>query len=377
MKSYLTDKNKYLYQTLLFFSVCFCTINGFSKEKLVKVGLSELKQFAIKNNFKLKSLEYKVKSVHSKQKKSKSKFFPKFGLSVGVNSENEENQNQTNGIGYLYGTYNLFNGMKDSLKYRLNTLEVDYIKKEFNNEKFVLGKNVEIAYYQYIFFKNLYNLKREELLLNRTHTKLVKKKRKAGQVSNTDVMEFVLKDSLLKSDLVSIDQSLLESRIELQKILGDEVGSNIRPEEVLPHQHIIEDLNNLDQRLKESGPEILKMENLLTQSKIQSNLYKSGWLPKIDVEAKAGYLGEIDQSTNGNQSAVANIAILLKWDFFSGFETSYAKEENVWRLKSINHEVKQKIFDVIGKLDVQVRRLKSIADCRECLAQVQLELVLR
>lgn len=323
-----------------------------------KVNLEAAKSYAIEHNFGVSALRHQLEEVRQRRNRTESPFLPKLGAAGGAEFESSFDASDTAGVGYLFGSYNIFNGYRDTKAKSIADLEIEKTSASLQAAEFKLGLDVEEYFHLYLFKKDTIELKDRYIQLNETHQNYVKKSRSAGYVSETDVMEFDLKDSTLKSDLVALKQELDDARSNLKRLLGEEIGGNIQPVGNLQHQHVKGSLMDYLKRIEADSEPVKLAARDMKIADLEREMTRSRWLPQVDIEAKAGYLPLIERPDR-NKPGVS-VALVAKMDLFSGYDATYERrEKEAARLKR-EALLKEEINSSIRKLEVAYRNMKVI-----------------
>lgn len=323
-----------------------------------KIDLDAAKRYAIEHHYGIIAKRHQVDEMRERFNQAEASFLPKVGVAGGAEFESSGETSDAAGVGYLFGTYNLFNGYRDQGARSIANLEVEKYRATLTAEEFLVALEVEEYFHLYLYKKDIVTLKEKYIQLNDTHQNYVKKSRASGAVSETDVMEFELKAANLKSDLVALKQELDDARSNLRRLLGDEIGGNIEPVGHLQHQHVKGNLMDYLNRIEASSELVKVAAKNMEIASLEKDMTRSRWLPQIDLEAKAGYLPLMERADR-NKPGVS-VALVAKLDLFSGYEATYEKrEKEAARLRS-EAEVKDQINTVIRKVESSFRNIKVI-----------------
>ncbi len=324
-----------------------------------RVGLEDAKQYAIQHNFEVLSLRKALEEARAKLGRARSPYFPKFGIAGGGDTVITSSGNQNAAVGYLYADYNLFNGFGDTHRMQIASLEADKAEIKLKRAEFRVGLDVEKAFHLYIFNKSTIDLKKEAIKLNEAHKKMASYKKRSGLAADSDVMEFDLRDATLQSDLLLLEQEIEEARVQLKRLLGEEVGSKIEPIGSLQHQHLKGTLSELVKRIKDESEPVLLGAKDISIASLQSKSAASKWLPKLDVEVAAGYLPwDLRQVQPG--SAMVGGKVVLKMDLFSGFDTLYERQEAEAKRLKEEAQLKNAILMAMTETENAYRRISTI-----------------
>ncbi len=326
-------------------------------ENLGKVGLETLKQYAINHNSEVLSVRRSVEESKARYERTKSSFYPHLGIATGLENQMSNTKNKTGSLGYLSLSYNVLSGFDDSRKKQIAELELEKEMIRLQSLEFRIGLEVEKIFHTFVFKKSAIDLKSELLKYNEAHRKMAIQKRAAGMAAESDVMEFDLADALIKSDIVLLEQELEETRSQLKRLLGEDVGSTVEPVGVLRHEHLLGTLKENIENIETTGESIRAASKELAIASVQQNIWKSKWIPRVDLEGQAGYL-PLEQSIDGGASARG--VVLLKWNFFDGFDTHYERREQEFNYLKKEAELKKIILETISESEISHNRILSI-----------------
>ncbi len=323
-----------------------------------KIDLDTAKKYAITHNYGITALRHEVDEIKSRGERTKSPFLPRLGVAGGVEAQNSTEQSEAAPVAYAYGSYNLFNGYRDSYKKEISRDELEKAQFNLSTGEFLVGLEVEEVFHAYLFKRDLIELKDNEISLNDIHQKLIHQTMMRGAISETDVMEFQLKDSKLKSELVALKQELEDARSNLKRLLGEEIGGNIQPVGNLQHQHIKGSLMDALANIQTSSQSVKSKAIDLSIAKTESKIANARWLPEINLEARAGYLN-LGERTSDN-TPQTSIALVAKMDLYTGGDAHWESREKLANSLKVESQLKDEINDSIRKVEVGYRNIKAI-----------------
>lgn len=341
-------------QLILLFAIASKASASPVREKLT---LEKAKQFAIEQNYTIRSLKNQIQAANARSGIARSNYYPKLGVAGGLNSFGET-VNEVGPIGYGYLNYNLFNGFRDSIAVEAANIETQRLRLELQKAEFDIGLDVEKYFHDYIFNRELIALQQKAIELNKTHIALVKKSKNRGISSKSDLMEFELKGALLGSDMELIRQKLEEARIGLVKLLGKDLGTSIDPVGGIQHQHVSGQLMDYINQIKDHSYPV-KLAGLdLKLSQARYKTVRSSWMPTLDFEVQAGRL----PLESRDDSRDFNISFLLsaKFELFSGFRSTWLEREKSALTASRENSMKGEILGSVTEMETYFRRLKTI-----------------
>lgn len=322
-----------------------------------KITLEQAKKYAIEKNFRIRALKDQVTAVDAERGIAKSSYLPRLGLVGGVSSYGDVAK-EIGPVAYGYASYNIFNGYRDQTRRALADIELEKAQQSLAREKFVVGLEVEKFFHSYIYFSDLIGLQQSAISLNNDHKALVKKTKSAGRSSQTDVMEFQLKDAILNSDLELLHQKLEETRTGLKMLLGEEVGAQVTPVGAIQHQHLLGTLMSYLDRIKKTSLPVRMASLELKESQAKASTWKASWLPKVDLEVQAGRLPL--ESRDEKQENNVRFLLTAKYELFSGFEAQSERKKRDALLSRDENILKHNILYSITEMESTYRRLKTI-----------------
>ncbi len=323
-----------------------------------KLDLAQAKRYAVENNQRVKALRHAVEEASARRERSRSAFRPRAGIGAGAEVEAAPPEAEAIGIGYVYGTYNLFNGYRDVYRDKIAELEIEKAATELHAVEHELGIEVEAAFHEYLFRKTMIEAKDRALARNEAHQDLVKRSRMLGSISETDVMEFQLEGATLRSELVALKQELEDARSDLKRLLGDEVGAAIRPVGEMQHQHVLGKLMDYLARLKTTARPVKIAARDVEIASLERRVAEGRSLPQVDVEARYGYQAS-DQGGGGNKPT-ATVLLQARLELFTGRDASWEEREREAGSFRAEAELKYEINEAIRDVEVRFRNLSTI-----------------
>lgn len=319
--------------------------------------LEEAKRQAFAHNYELLALRKTLEEAEAERSIVLSRFWPRLGMAGGVQSGGNGIRD-TIGIGYLYSSVNIFKGFEDSYQTDIADIELEKALVRLQKGEFRLGLEVEAAFFQNIYLKRALELNEEALVLNDAHKALMRKRKAVSLVSDTDVMEYELRDALLRSDTAGLEQERAAARLELQKVLSLESELTTEPQGVLQHWHLKTPLQELQKASTKQGESALLAQKDLAQADIESKRWRSKWWPEVDVEAQAGYLSLDDRPDTGG--TLFRGVLLAKWELFSGFETVAQRKRGIARRARAEARLKAAELGATTGVASSYRKIRAI-----------------
>lgn len=319
--------------------------------------LDEAKHRAELQNYDLQAAKQLVAEREAAESKARGAYWPRLGVAGGLD-RGTNGIETTAGFGYAYGTLNLFRGFADLYEIQLAVLETEKAKTQLQKLSFRIGLEVERPFFQYLFLQRTLDFRKEALDLNETHKALARKRRSVSLVSETDVMEYDLRDALLRSDIASLEQDLIAARLQLQQILGSEAPLAEEPTGALTHWHLRHSLEDLTKRAVKDGEASLVAKKNVEIAEVESKRWASKWWPEVDAEAQVGRLALDNRPAAGGSSFRG--LVLAKWELFSGFESSNKRREGEARRLRAEAQAKAVLLATRTSVAASYRKLRSI-----------------
>jgi|GEM_PF-2009587 len=343
---------------LFIFIALVVPLQSFGVESGSGTSLEEAKRFAVQNNFEVTSLRKALDETKAQRARLTSQFLPKIGVAGGADSEIAGERN-IGGVGYVYGNLNLFRGFEDSYKVSIADLEVEKAEIRLSRAEFRVGLDIEKEFSRHLFTKIAIDLKRKALEVNEAQKKIARKRQESGLVIDSDMMEFDLRDSLLQSDIASLEQELEAARVNLRRLLGEQIGSAIEPVGELKHWHLKGSLPEYLKRLQEESEPVLVASKDLKIAEIESKLWRSKWMPEVDIETKYGLLpfGDRFEVTTGTSFRGT---VLAKFDLFSGFDTVNQRREGEAKRLKLEAQLRNVTLNATSEVETLYRKIKAI-----------------
>jgi outer membrane protein len=243
------------------------------------------------------------------------RFFPELSLEGGPLRSRLE-QKKTSGTA-LFGKadWNLFRGGADWA-----AVEKAGIRREHSELRLRSGRaralaEVEVAYYEMLFLLESIALKESALAMNEEQKRIARRKKASGLTSETDVIEFDLREATLRSDLRLLSQERDEKARELAVLAGRDTPIYVKG-------HLEKASLSLSKevalgRLQET--ETLEAVTELRLAEKDRQIARSRFLPSVNLEARYGRLADKDKVYSGGDNYTLFLSFSLP--LFSGLST--------------------------------------------------------
>ena len=303
--------------TALFPLIVMVHLAAFSQA--APLTFDDAKRQAIAKNFDLMALRHQLDESRAVTARTRSSLYPRLGVAAGFDSEVASRITRGSPVAYAYANYALFRGFEDS--YRWNIADADRNRSEIalQQAEFQLALQVEKEFNQALFHQESLVFVEQALKANELHRKLAQQRRSGGLTAESDVMDFELREALLRSESTSLAHEIERSRLNLVRLLGENETKEIEPTGKMHHHHVVGTLDEYLGLLDKSGATVVTATQDLAKATAESDLWRSRWYPTISVETQAGYL-PLEQRPAAGGASVRGL-LLARFDLFSGFDT--------------------------------------------------------
>lgn len=323
-----------------------------------RITLQEAQKYAVERNFEIQALRKELDAATSRKGQARAGFYPEVGVAAGMAANTADGNATSSTIGYAYGKFNLFRGFHDVISVDKAQLEYEILERKMKSEEFYVGLDVEKYFHSYVYYKRLMDLTEEALATNDEHRGMVRRMMGSGLITEADRMEFEIFDALLKSEAVSNQQDLEEARVNLKKILGDEIGSQVEPMGELAHQHLLGSLKEYVELVKDNNEDVAIAAKEVELAAMNRRLASARFLPEVDFEIQSGR--QADALIDAD-NAKTTLLLVGRLPLFSGFRTKYERDEAGYKQESSQLLLKDKILHALSDIETKFRRVKAIA----------------
>lgn len=319
--------------------------------------LDQIKRYAIEHNYGLKGLHSELEEARAQNVQARATFFPKFSVISGPEIAIDGVKNRSEPLAYVEGRWNLFRGSGDRLNLEVSRWNEAISESALRQGEFELGIEVEDLFFAHIATSSKYRNYGQALEINEKHRQMMRKRQASGMASQADIMEFELRDSYLRSEMKAIEQERQEAKIGLVRLMGAD-SFDFEPFGALPHAHLSQSRQVFLKRISETSEQVRMASFRAVGAELGHKQARSAWFPTIDLETRYGRLPlELSQEAPSFQGT-----LLLKWEFFSGFETTGKVAEAAARAARRDSEYRQKLLSTMSDAEVSYSRLKSLED---------------
>lgn len=272
---------------------------------------------------------------------AKAGYYPKLDLSIGVGQEDGET---AAGQDFDYSVYqnsltythNLFKGFQT--KYRVKQQESRTISAAYSYIENVNDTSFEMVntYLQVMKNKELLDIQKENIEINKEIFSKVQKLYDAGLTTLSEVNKIESSLSLAKSNYVVQENTLLDVKYNMQRVLGRGLDHEDMSRPVL-NVALPANLEEATQFAMQNNPSLLVGKYNVELAQATYHEKKSPFYPSLDIE--------VSQNMNKNLSGIPgeydNLRAMayLRYNFFNGFADKAALQKSV---SNIHQEVQTK-----------------------------------
>lgn len=226
---------------------------------------------------------------------------------------------------------NFFNGGRDYLESSRSSMVSE--RKGFERQAVLaqeLGKARE-TFWSLVYLREVQGLLKEALALNEANLRSAGRRIKSGVATETDRVEFEMKEIDLKREVANTDLEIQHHRKNLSVLLGFEPGTELKISEVWGHEHKWEDalLHTHDDHDFMAKPKELGALELMAQAKTVGRSY---W-PKLDAYAAWNQFNQREEDSSvARERTESVVGLRLTMDIFDGLSSQ--KESSALRLEA-------------------------------------------
>lgn len=288
----------------------------------------------LESNINTFSKSIEIEQLKNAKKVNQSLFYPEINIVTGIGSEYSKGDDETEkgGILYLDAKMNLYRGMEDYNSIKINEMKI---------QKTTLEKELELNKTRIEYF-NLFSdnevltqdikLIQNELENNKSQESMARKKVNAGLTTDAELLDFQIKQDNLLNEILANELKIKENENAIKIIFSSKFSLEEIKKQI--------PLNQFTELKKAENSENLNMAQLsqaLSLSQLEVDKSKSSYLPKIDLEAKAGSI--TPQTKMFKDKTEHQIALTLTIPLFSGFSGDASRQQMI-----LDKQLKERIL---------------------------------
>jgi outer membrane protein TolC len=324
----------------------------------VSFSLENAVSVAIARSPKIRSLEAKLQELEADRGAARSEFLPRVGVAAGI-EKNPAYAENSERLAYGYASWNIFNGFADRRATQMASFEVSKAELELASAKFALALEVEARFFKILGVQKSFGEWHDASQLNGAALKDVRMRRGAGMASEGDYVAFEVRQSRIESELMDAKSAVEIEKTSFNRLLGHDIGQAVtfsgqipRFELNEPGEQIIVKAHEKSFALKESAIDVAK-------SDVETAKWLSGVLPKVDLEARNGWLplGERPTSTASKNTPSTYLILTAKMDLFSGLSTLNERRAAIARKTQSDEKLREASAELLSQVEQHVRKL--------------------
>ena len=319
------------------------------------LSLEGAQQVALENSPGLRADRASVDVSEAALTRSSSRFYPKLGVETRYEYFDSTFMRQQGATSNFFAEWSLFNGFQDFAARKARSLELEASRLNFNLAQQRLNWEVEAAFSRVVAHQEVLILYKAALDRNQANLKAARGRRSAGVVSDADVLEFDLYESILRSEYAEAEGDLREVQAQFKTLLGaDDIKFPLSG--AIPRYKLISQLEELTTRLTDSNVAIKTSLLDVKRANAERNVARGGFLPEIGVFATYGSLGLRETEISPETYA----GVIARWELFSGFDTLGARREAIANVARAEAGLKTAQIAKKGELEEVHERLKAL-----------------
>lgn len=324
-----------------------------------KQSIDQLIKEAESNNLELQQTQESIQSSEYLLKSLYGKYFPTFSVQSEVLNTKIDSEKNSGTSFFGKSEWNLYNGGAHSAEIEKAKLVKDLQQKKLQSFKSKIHRDITRLYYEMLFVLESIALKERAISMNAEQMKMAIAKRNSGFTSEADVIEFELRESTLKSDLILLHQEREQKSRQLDVALSRKADSGpIDFKGHLTHQELQFDHDQIVKDMTENNLELAEVKSEIASLELDKTISTSEFLPRLDIEAKYGKLSNEEKVYQDND----NYSIMLKASIpiFSGFSSANSHRSLVSNLAGKKILWEQKLISLMAEVDISLSQIKAL-----------------
>ncbi len=220
----------------------------------------------------------------------------------------------------IHGRLNLFNGGRDYLQKRMAETGLQISRMDRDSIKNGLVTSVIHAYYSALAAKKYVGISEDSVKTVQKELEMVTVRYEAGGALKSDVLSLKVALAQSREDLIRAQNNHSLSLSSLANLLGLDPDAQLQLDE--KDQTPIKTPDLYEKALiaaMASRPELKKTRMQVVQSRMNLDVARSEYLPRLDAQAKT-YFDDPDFSFDWDRRNWT-AGMIINWDLFTGFAT--------------------------------------------------------
>ena len=312
------------------------------------LSLRKAQELAVEKSLAVKAAKVTKDNIDVKLATFESAYNPRLGVAGGVDIEAGLSEQRATPLAFLYGSYTFYNGGKKDLHRSMIQAEIAAANQSVPSLVFAIEREMEVLFLEIAMKHAAIRLKEEALKVNKRHRLMATKRRLAGLVSETDVLEFDLIEGIFQREVEITKREVDVTKRLLGRKLGLPESFEVETLDIESPQTIQPTLDNLLQDALANHPARLRVQHEAKAIELEAQLNDADWGPKVDIEGRLGYL-PLD-SRPEDKKAGASVTLTATLDLFSDGMRSATKRELLSKREVIT-----------SLLDAEIQQLEFLA----------------
>jgi len=323
------------------------------------ITLEEAVSVALGENLAIKTSEREVEATEARQSRTTSYFLPKLGVESRYEYFDSPYSRLRGATSNFFLEWNLFNGFRDWYDRKAKGFEFDQAKIGRQKQIIFTKADVEAKFYKVLAVIESIKTFEEAVKRNDSQKESARRRRSAGLGSDADILEFDLYQTELQAELARLSSELKQEQAEFREILGQKSQDlQYIPQGKLIHYHVDDTIEKLKERVPQESQNLIAARYAVEQAEANKKVAFGGFLPQLDIRATYGSRG-ITETEVAPETAIMGVA---RWEFFSGFDTSYARSEASAEAAKAEAQLRQTELSTSAQLETSFTKLKAIQD---------------
>ncbi len=352
--------------SLLFFCIPFALIAQQS------IGLDEVVQQAVQNNYTLKIAKNTIEVAALKTTVGQAGFLPSLDFSAGYNYSNSiskttfyggfpdqsnraaASQNYNAGINL---NYTLFDGLKPVYQLKKSKIELGLSSAQYHNELQKAVYNVVQSYFSLAKSMEDYRIATEKYQLTKQQGIRIDIQRKYGQGNESERLNLQSTALADSAQLLRINLTIRRAIRQLNRLIGTEYLNEDVQLKIETDVDLSLNFDNILDAALQNNTAIVQATLDIENAKIDLKITHSEWFPKLNTTISYGYNGNQNDVgiLKSNDAVGPSVNIGLRYSIYNGGalkRTEKQQKLNIkgreLRLAMLRYETEQNVKDAFA-----------------------------
>lgn len=318
------------------------------------VDFEELFRRAKEISVDLISLRADKDAAEAKLSATKSAFSPKVGVETRYESFESNIEKKDGGTTNAYVEWNLFNGFRDQSNKVITSVDLKKAENALKRAELNYRWRLLTLYSKTQALQKSIDAYKATIAENQIFLTGVKARKRAGLVSEAELLEFDLYDNKLRLELNEYESEFDLSLGELKTHSGiSEFGpfnTELKPKELKIQS------SELDGLLSSEMSQLQDLLSDVTKAELELESMNSGYYPQVNLKATHGSQGLRETVKNPETT----VAVTAKWELFSGFETSALRKIALTKLSQAQAKLMIEKIHLKSEADQHIKKINNV-----------------